>query len=210
MSPKTAIKPRRTQERTEATRNKLLDAASLLFTEQGFDGVSIRDLENEADVQRGLLSYHFQDKESLWKAMADRTFALMNDALAPRLEVLGDLGPRERVRAIIRFYVRFSSRHPELPRLLSQEARHHSWRLSYLVDEHISASTNSLRESVTDALGLSEAKFMHWYYFMVGASSLIFSHAPECELLFDADPHEDAIVEAHAEMMVNTLLGMAE
>ena len=54
MSQPASVKPRRrTQERTEATRNKLLDAAALLFTEQGFEGVSIRDLENEAEVQRG-------------------------------------------------------------------------------------------------------------------------------------------------------------
>ena len=58
---------RRTQERTEATRNKLLEAAAVLFTEHGFEGVTIRDLENAADVQRGLLSYHFGDKETLTK-----------------------------------------------------------------------------------------------------------------------------------------------
>ena len=210
MNPKTAVKTRRTQERTEVTRNKLLDAASLLFTEHGFEGVSIRDLENEADVQRGLLVYHFKDKESLWKAMADRTFNLLADALAPRLEVLADISPRERVSAIVRFYVRFSSRHPEFPRLLSQEARHHSWRLDYLAEKHLLNNTATLRDPVVKALGLSERKFMHWYYLMAGASSLIFSHAPECELLFGADPHADDIVEAHADMMVNALLGASE
>lgn len=211
MSQKSSAKtPRRTQERTELTRNKLLAAASLLFTEHGFEGVSIRDLENEAGVQRGLLIYHFEDKETLWKAMADRTFGLMVDALNPRLEVLRDISPRERVSAIVRFYVRFSSMHPELPRLLSQEARHHSWRLDYLVETHISATSAMLRKPVMEALGLSEQKFMHWYYFMAGASSLIFSHAPECELLFHVDPHADAVVETHAEMMVNALLGISE
>jgi AcrR family transcriptional regulator len=211
MNQKTATKAgRRTQERTAVTRSKLLDAAALLFTEHGYEGVSIRDLENEAQVQRGLLLYHFGDKQTLWKKMADRTFNLMVDALAPRLEVLLDLLPRERVAAIVRFYVRFSSMHPELPRLLSQEARHHSWRLSYLVDEHIAHTTRTLRQPVIEALGLSEQQFMHWYYFMVGASSLIFSHAPECELLFGVNPHDEEVVEAHAHMMVNALLGGSE
>ena len=60
------------------------------------------------------------------------------------------------------------------------------------------------------ALNLSEKEFMHWYYVMAGASSLIFSHAPECELLFGKDPHANDIVEAHADMMVKVLLGTPE
>ena len=144
------------------------------------EGVSIRDLENEAGVQRGLLLYHFGDKESLWKAMADQTFNLMMDAMAPRIEILSDLAPRESLKTIVRFYVRFVAQHPELPRLLNQEARHHSWRLKYLVDTHIGGIVATLRERVLNALALDEQQYMHWYYFVAGASSLMFAHAPEC------------------------------
>ena len=202
--------PRRTQERTEITRAKLLEAATRLFTENGFEGVSIRDIENHAKVQRGLLVYHFQDKETLWKAMADATFNLLQGQLNPRLELLDDLSEKERIAYIIRFYVRFSSRHPELSRLLSQEARHDSWRIRYLVDQHIAAQTNGLRALVSEALGFTERQFMHWYYLLAGGSSLIFSHAPECQLLFGEDAHKESVVDAHAEMMVTALLGSRE
>tara|TARA_B110000503_G_scaffold130414_1_gene203778 strand:+ start:3849 stop:4517 length:669 start_codon:yes stop_codon:yes gene_type:complete len=201
---------RRTQQRTGVTRAKLLEAATRLFTENGFEGVSIRDLENEAGVQRGLLGYHFKDKESLWKAMADTTFNQLQDQLNPRMELLDDLSAREKVAYIVRFYVRFSSRHPELSRLLSQEARHDSWRIRYLVDHHISSQAHGLRVAVTEALGFTERDFMHWYYLLAGGSSLIFSHAPECQLLFGEDAHEDSVVDAHAEMMVTALLGHRE
>jgi AcrR family transcriptional regulator len=198
---------RRTQERTGITRAKMLEAASRLFTEQGFEGVSIRDIENSAGVQRGLLAYHFKDKESLWKTMADATFGLMNEQLNPRLEILDDLSVREKIAFIIRFYVRFSSRHPQLSRLLSQEGRHDSWRIRYLTEHHIAAVVESLRTPVIEALGLNERQFMHWYYLLVGGSSLIFSHAPECRLLFDVDAYDEGVVDAHAEVMVNALLG---
>jgi AcrR family transcriptional regulator len=205
-----ARKERRTQERTEITRAKLLEAATRLFTEHGYEGVSIRDIENLAGVQRGLLAYHFKDKESMWKAMADATFALLHDQLNPRLEVLGDLSAREQIAFIIRFYVRFSSRHPELARLMSQEGRHQSWRIEYMVENHIHTMANSMREPVSEALGFNEREFMHWYYLLAGGSSLIFSHAPECELLFGVDAHEDSVVDAHAEVMVTALLGPRE
>jgi TetR/AcrR family transcriptional regulator len=198
---------RRTQERTEITRAKLLEAAGRLFTEHGFEGVSIRDLENAAKVQRGLLAYHFKNKKTLWKAMADATFNLMHEQLNSRLELLEDLSARERIAYIIRFYVRFSSRHPELSRLLSQEARHDSWRIHYLAENHISDLADSLRGPVIETLGLSERQFMHWYYLLAGGSSLIFSHAPECQLVFGEDAHQDSVVDEHAEMMVTALLG---
>ena len=131
----------------------------------------------------------------------------MSDELQPRLEILQDLSARDKVAFLVRFYVRFSSRHPELSRLLSQEGRHDSWRIRYLVEHHIGAIVERLRGPVIDALGLSERQFMHWYYLLVGGSSLIFSHAPECQLLFGIDAHEDSVVDAHAEMMVAALLG---
>ena len=203
----TKIVKRRTQERTELTRNKLLDAGTRLFTEQGFEGISIRDLENASGVQRGLLAYHFTDKETLWKAVADRTFGLMRDEVDARLEILRDLSKTERLAATIRFYVRFSARHPELSRLLSQEGRQDSWRIRYLIDNHIKATTESLEGPVRDSLGLDKQGFMHWHYMLVGASSTIFSHAPECQLLFGVDSQQAAIVDAHADLMVKLLMG---
>jgi AcrR family transcriptional regulator len=198
---------RRTQERTEITQAKLLEAAARLFIEHGFAGVTIRDIENAAGVQRGLLAYHFKNKKTIWTAMADATFELMMEQLNPRLELLDDLSVKERIAYIVRFYVRFSARHPEFSRLLAQEARHDSWRIRYLVENHVAGIADSLRGPVIEALGLSERQFMHWYYLLVGGSSLIFSHAPECLLLFGEDSHQDSVVDEHAEVMVTALLG---
>ena len=198
---------RRTQERTEITQAKLLDAAGRLFIEHGFAGVTIRDIENAAEVQRGLLAYHFKNKKSIWTAMADATFKQLREQLNPRLELLADLSVKERIAYIIRFYVRFSARNPEFSRLLGQEARHDSWRIRYLVENHVAGLADSLRGPVTEAFGFTERQFMHWYYLLVGGSSLIFSHAPECQLLFGEDSRQDSVVDEHAEVMVAALLG---
>ena len=49
-----AKRTRRTQERAETTRANLIDAGKLLFSERGFDAVSVRDLENAAGVKRNI------------------------------------------------------------------------------------------------------------------------------------------------------------
>jgi AcrR family transcriptional regulator len=206
--PTTSLKKRtrRTQERTEITRAKLIEAGTVIFSEKGFDGVSVRDLEKTADVQRGLLAYHFNDKETMWKAVVDATFGNMKTEFDERLEILHDLSKSEQVSFIVRFYVRFHSRHPELSRLMSQEAIKDSWRIRYLIENHIKPATDAMQKLLKDTKGMDTATFINWYYIMVSASSTIFSFAPECQLLFDVDPQQDDIIEAHADMLVGMLM----
>ncbi len=197
---------RRIQERAELTRAKLIDAGKLLFSERGFDAVSVRDLETAAGVKRNLLAYHFNDKETLWKVSADAIVGLMRAEYNQRMAIMKEISGREALAFIVRFYVYFHARHPELSRLMSREATHHSWRMQYLIDTHVRPSTLQMEELVHETKGLDRKAFIHWYYIMISSTSTIFSFAAECEELFGVDPCEESMVEAHAEMLVSMLL----
>ena len=47
------------------TKNKILLVANELFARNGFDGVSIRDIAQEADVNVASINYHFKNKLNL-------------------------------------------------------------------------------------------------------------------------------------------------
>ncbi|MEX1100090.1 MAG: TetR family transcriptional regulator [Bacteriovoracaceae bacterium] len=49
------------------TKEKILQIAHQLFSQKGFDGVSVRDISNEAGVNVSAISYHFENKENLFK-----------------------------------------------------------------------------------------------------------------------------------------------
>lgn len=49
----------------ETSREKLIQSAERLFAERGFDGVSVRDIANEANVNSALVGYYFGGKEGL-------------------------------------------------------------------------------------------------------------------------------------------------
>ena len=51
------------------SREKLMGAATQLFAEKGFSGVSIRELAAAAGVNSSLISYHFGGKEGLYEAV---------------------------------------------------------------------------------------------------------------------------------------------
>ena len=203
---KPAKQTRRTQERAEITRSKLIDAGELLFSERGFDAVSVKDLETEAGVKRNLLAYHFGDKDTLWKASADAIFGQMRSELEQRLDIMKEISGPETLSFIVRFHVYFHARNPQLSRLMSQEATRKGWRLDYLVDHHIRSSALHLEKLVHESKGLKRAAFIHWYYIMISSTATIFSFAAECEELFGVDPCEESMVEGHAEMLVSMLL----
>lgn len=56
------------QSRGRDSRAQILLAARELFAEQGFDRASMRAIAARAGVDAGLIYYHFQGKDDLWKA----------------------------------------------------------------------------------------------------------------------------------------------
>jgi AcrR family transcriptional regulator len=68
------------------TRSRILDVAEELFSEQGFDRVSIRDITNKARVNLAAINYHFGSKEDLIAAIFEREFVPVNEARLTALD----------------------------------------------------------------------------------------------------------------------------
>jgi TetR/AcrR family transcriptional regulator len=56
----------------EDTRDRLMAAATPLFAQKGFDGVSVKELADAAGVNVSLISYHFGGKENLYSACLEQ------------------------------------------------------------------------------------------------------------------------------------------
>ena len=55
----------RVQKRAKRTRKKLKDAALDVFSEQSIDATTVEDITEKADVGKGTLYQHFEDKEEI-------------------------------------------------------------------------------------------------------------------------------------------------
>ena len=197
---------KKTQVRTELARAKMVAAATPMFSQNGYDATSVRKIEIAADVKRGMLVYHFGTKEDFWKAVADNIFNLITDQRKARISVLPDMAEREGIAMIIRFHVRAAAQHPEISRLLAQEACQKSWRIQYLVKQHIKPGSVYMEKYVSKALNFTPREFAHWYYIMVSSCATMFSFESECSLLFDFDCRQDNVIETHSDMLVAMLL----
>ena len=198
---------RRQQQRALETRAALLDTAITAFSISGFEGVSVRQLEEQAGVKRGLVAYHYSDKEQLWRAAVDRLFEALAADLLPRVESLADIAPLEAARGFVRAFVRYSAAHPELNRLMMQESVSASWRVNYIVDQHIAPMIDTLAERMPEAgKHLWGDRDPHRYYLLIGAGAFVFTAEQECQRLFGQSPREQEFVEKHAELVVSMLL----
>jgi AcrR family transcriptional regulator len=63
------------------TRQRILDVALDLFTEQGYDGTSLREIAEQLGVTKAALYYHFESKEDILLALHMRMHEFGKDAL---------------------------------------------------------------------------------------------------------------------------------
>jgi len=59
------------QERSRATRERLLDAAEKVFADKGYDGAKISDIAEEAGCSVGAVYFRFKDKDALFFAISE-------------------------------------------------------------------------------------------------------------------------------------------
>lgn len=85
--------PRVTQDQLEARRQEILAGARACFARHGYEGATVRRLEEETGLSRGAIFHHFRDKESLFLAVAEDDAAAMVTTVARHglVQVMRDL-----------------------------------------------------------------------------------------------------------------------
>ena len=111
--------PNRRGEGTAA----ILEAAEALFSEQGFDAVSLRQVAERARVSKANIIHHFSSKEGLYHAVLRGALARCDALLESLEEREGD--PLARLRSYSRENLRQMFDHPTAYRLLLREILEH-------------------------------------------------------------------------------------
>ena len=182
-------------------KDRILDAAEMLFAAHGFEAVTMRKIAASADVDVALASYHFGSKRGLFDAVLLRRAEVLNterlDALAAYQKSASSRGDENgpSVEEIIDAYLR-----PLLVRRTSsvEEA---GWRHYYALIARINNSPqwggevmtryfDPLAHSFVDALknalpDTSEADLYWGYHILSGALTLTFAQTGRIDNLSD-------------------------
>jgi len=145
--PRRPGRPRLDESEGAEVRERLIDAATELAVECGFEACGLREIAARAEVSAGMIAYYFGDREGLHEAMFERAFERVTDQvralLEPGLESQapprsesraspgaqresGSLAPPrraagDRLDELIRIHVRALASDPWLPKLIARD-----------------------------------------------------------------------------------------
>ncbi|MFT4572145.1 MAG: AcrR family transcriptional regulator [Hyphomicrobiaceae bacterium] len=111
--------PATTDADPKPTRERILDAAEVLFADRGFAGAAVRDIAGAVGLNAASLYNHFGGKDELYEAVLDRglrpVFELLEQIRADGDNAENDLESVERL-------VRHFARNPQLARLIHHDS----------------------------------------------------------------------------------------
>ncbi len=111
-----AVNQPRRRLRGAERRSRIEAAAVVAFAHRGYDATSLGEVARAAGVTRTVMYDHFPDKRALFLHVIASQHELMLGEIARGITSEG--GPRDRVRATLASYLRFTHDHPEARRLL--------------------------------------------------------------------------------------------
>lgn len=200
---------RREQQRAIETKQAILEAALREFAGKGFDGASTREIAERASVNHRLIGHHFGNKELLWKATAKDIFGRYVHQQRERYKGLDGVDQPVLLRLMLREFILFSAKVPQLHRFMVQANDGGEERLEWLIKNHLAPGISMdlmLLKKAQEAGMLRSGDVMHLRYLFIGAATSVFTLAEEYEFMSKQNPFDGAFVEKHIEMVLSLFL----
>lgn len=107
------------EEKNIATRDKILNAAEIIFLEKGKNGTSMQMIATAAGVNKAMLFYYFNSKDLLYKEVLKFKFSQMLGKIAA--EMVSAKQPEYKIDGLIQTYFNYFQENPEVPKMIIRE-----------------------------------------------------------------------------------------
>jgi AcrR family transcriptional regulator len=159
------------------TRQRLLNAATELFSERGFNNVTVRELCQLADANVAAVNYHFRDKLGLYKEVVEMAANCMHRSKVEVIEAAEPLPPEERLRTYIRLTLHsLLDPHEEswMEKLIAREMMDPTPALDLIIEKGIKPTSQRLGSMVAELLGASLDDDRVWKCFLSVQAQCLF------------------------------------
>ena len=153
-----------------------------------------------AEVQHGLVIYHFQTKLGIWEAVIENAADIFHEGFQKKLDELKGCDAVTTLRGLHRNFIEMCATRPELHWLTSHEVGHPSTRLVWLIDRVFGADMKITTDLIR--IAQSEKRYVegdpyHLHFLFMGAAARAFMHGADVEHTMGESPFDPAFVERH-------------
>jgi len=142
------------EERKEATRRAIMDAALHLLEERSFSGLSLREVTREAGIVPAAFYRHFESMEALGLVLIDESFRALRDML--RGARAGKLDPKRVIESSVDILIAGVNERREHWRFIGRERNSGVTVLRYAIRTEIRLITSELAIDLARFPGLSK------------------------------------------------------
>jgi TetR/AcrR family transcriptional regulator len=195
MPAKSKASQKRVTRSPAETKAAILRAAMQEFAEAGLEGARTDAIARKAGVNKALIHYYFQDKQTLYAAGIDLIFA----GLAERMHKVLDRGlpPREAVLAFAGAHFDYLASSPMFPRLVQHEMMRSgpgaSPHIRRIVKRYLKPVQQRLLQVMTRGVEAGELRRInpfHFIFSMVAMNVFYFAGAPVVAIISGKNPLE--------------------
>ncbi len=199
------------RRRPDATRRRILDAATNEFAAKGLAGARVNEIAQRARINKRMLYHYFGGKEALWLAVLEA--AHLNIRSSEQKLDVSRFAPKLAMQRLIEFNLEYVQSHPEFISLLLTENVHRARYLRH--SRKVRALHNSLLDVIGDLLargrgagvfrkGVDAAEL---YITIAALSFFYFSNIHTLSTIFGRNFDTATARRKHRKHVVNVVLG---
>jgi len=113
------------------TEEKIFEAATQVFEEEGMTGARMQTIANRAGINKALLHYYFRTKDYLFDAVFSKLAQKIFMKFSPIFEE--NLTLEKKIRFFFREHINFMKQNPKLPGFILNEINHNPQRIKKLL-----------------------------------------------------------------------------
>tara|TARA_X000001036_G_scaffold136258_1_gene129047 strand:- start:4192 stop:4836 length:645 start_codon:yes stop_codon:yes gene_type:complete len=188
----------------ELNMDNLLSVALEYFSDLGFEGTQLKFIAEKTGVTNPLISYHFSNKEELWKRSIDYLSKLIIEKFEAIRSDLKDIEGVPMLRSYTRQLIYFCAKNPPFYKIIYMEMGQNSWRSDYLINSIIGPLTTIGQSALNKAS--ANPKFTaipqpNFVSIIFGACSSFFMLTRLIEHQYDISTFEHVHIEKHADLV---------
>lgn len=191
-----------------APTDQVMAAAIEAFSVHGYNGVSLRTVNDELGVSRNLLYQRFGSKANLWQSAVDWAFRPLVDYLVAADDESAD--PMVRLRMLIRNFIEYSATRPYLARLVTLEGAAATDRLEYLYHNYIEPIRSRyvhVFELLHEQGRIKKVPYETFYFLLTSGGSALYGQIALASLMNpEMTSTEETRVRLYAENVAEVLL----